>query len=274
MELAEFKAFQRRLWGEGDYRPVGRLIEPAARTLVELAGVARGHRVLDVATGSGSVAVAAALAGADVVGVDITDAWFDEAYRRAHEAGVHIELILGDAEDLPIPDASFDVVLSSFGAIFAPRHEVVASELVRACRPGGTIGLTAWPPDGANAEVYGAVTSLLPAPPDFVSPSELWGDRAYVDGLFTSHGVALRFEQPSFAVSFESTDAFVEFALENSGGFRMAQEALLKQGAWDQAETALRRAMDNTNEAEDGRYDTTWDFLVVIGRTNAVERPE
>ncbi len=104
MDLAEFKESQRRVWEAGDYRPVGRLIEPAAQILVSKAGVTTGQRVLDVGAGSGSVAVAAALAGATVVGVDITDAWFDEAYDRAHAVGVELDLGLGDAESLPVED--------------------------------------------------------------------------------------------------------------------------------------------------------------------------
>ena len=130
MELEEFKEMQRQMWAAGDYRPLGRLIEPAAQILVREVGVQAGQRVLDVGTGSGSVAVAAALAGAEVVGVDITDAWFDEARSRASVAGVELDLRLGDAEALPVEDGSFDVVLSSFAAIFAPLHDLVASELV------------------------------------------------------------------------------------------------------------------------------------------------
>ncbi len=146
MNLDEFKAVQRQVWAESDYPPVGRLLEPGARQLVDAVGVTDGQRMLDVATGSGSVAALAGQAGAPVVDIDIIDAWFDEARARASMTGVDLDLRLGDAEDLPVDDESFDVVLSSFGAIFAPRHDAVASELVRVCRPGGVIALTAWPP--------------------------------------------------------------------------------------------------------------------------------
>ncbi len=163
MELEEFKEIQRQMWEEGDYRPVGRLIEPAAQILVQEAGVRAGQRVLDVGTGSGSVAVAAALAGAEVVGVDITDAWFDEAHGRANAVGVKLDLRLGDAEALPVDNGSFDVVLSSFAAIFAPRHDLVASEFVRVCRDGGVFGITAWTPDGANNTVFSTLVESLPS---------------------------------------------------------------------------------------------------------------
>lgn len=264
-ELEEFKKRQRQMWEDGDYRSVGRLIEPAAQILVSEAGVRAGQRVLDVGTGSGSVAVAAALAGAEVVGVDITDAWFDEAHRRADAAGVSLDLRLGDAEALPIEDESFDVVLSSFAAIFAPRHDVVTAELVRVCRTGGTIGMTAWTSDGANSAVLSTLVEALPSPPEFVTPSILWGDPDHVRDLFESHGVTLRFECPEFTVTFKSVEAFESFAFDNSGGLIAARRVLEEMGLWDEAYARMRAALDRTNEATDGSYRVSWDFLLTIG---------
>ncbi len=265
MELEEFKEMQRQMWAAGDYRPLGRLIEPAAQILVREAGVEAGQRVLDVGTGSGSVAVAAALAGAEVVGVDITDAWFDEAHRRANALGVQLDLRLGDAEALPVDDGSFDVVLSSFAAIFAPRHDLVASELVRVCRGGGVFGITAWTPDGANNAVFSTLVEFLPAPPEFVSPSILWGDPDHVRGLFAAHDVVLRFERPQFTVTFGSVDAFESFRFENSARLIAARRAIEAMGRWDEAHAAMRDAMDQTNEADDGSYRVAWDFLLTVG---------
>jgi len=266
LEIADFRARQRRMWEAGDYRPVGRLIEPAARTLVERAGVLPGHRVLDVATGSGSVAVAAAETGAEVVGVDITDAWFPEARRRAAAAGVHIDLLLGDAEELPVDDASFDLVLSSFGAIFAPRHQLVAAEVVRVCRPGGTIGLTAWTPNGANDAVFSSLTAFLPPQPGFVSPSTAWGDPSHVERLFAPHDVELHLDRPAFGVSFASPDEYLRFAGTNSGGYRAARGILEAEGRWEQAEAAVRQALADTNESEDATYTATWEYLLILAR--------
>jgi SAM-dependent methyltransferase len=269
VELEEFKEMQRQLWEEGDYPPVGRLIEPAAQILVQEAGVQSGQRVLDVGTGSGSVAVAAAQVGAEVVGVDITDAWFEEAHRRAGAAGVTLDLQLGDAEALPVEAGSFDVVLSSFAAIFAPRHDLVASEIVRVCTDGGVFGITAWTPTGSNNAVFSTLVESLPAPPEFVSPSILWGDPAHVRDLFASHDVVLRFDRPQFTVTFSSADAFETFAFENSGGLIAARRALEELGRWDEAHAAMREAIDQTNEADDGSYRTKWNFLLTIGTTAA-----
>jgi len=264
MEIEDFKAMQRRVWEMGDYPPVGQLIEPGARILVERAGVKDGQRLLDVGSGSGSVAVAAAATGAEVIGIDITDAWFGEAYRRANAAGVSIDLRLGDAEKIPFDDASFDVVLSSFAAIFAPRHELVASELVRVCRPGGTIGMTAWTPEGKNNAVVSTLGKHLPPGPEYAAPSIQWGNPDHVRDLFAPHAVALEFDRPTFPLEFESADAFEAFAFENSGGFIQARKALESMGRWEETHAAMTQALDRTNEADDGSYRVTWDFLLVL----------
>ncbi len=264
MDLDEYKAGQRRMWEIGDYRPIGRLLEPAAQTLVRRAGVTAGQRVLDVATGSGSVAVAAAREGADVVGVDITDQWFDEARRRADAAGVAVELMVGDAENLPAASATYDVVLSSFGAIFAPRHDVVSAELVRVCRRGGTIALTAWPPDAVNWKLVSTLSADLPSPPDFVAPPGRWGEPEYVRRLFSPFAIDVEVERHSLVVRFDSVDAFESFVFANSGGYIEARRALRKAGRWEQTYATLRRAVDDSNEADDGSYRVTWDYLLIV----------
>lgn len=269
MDLQQFKAAQRQVWAQGDYPPVGRLLEPGARILVEIAEVTEGQRVLDVATGSGSVAVLAGQAGAEVVGIDITDAWFDEARARAEAAGVEVELRIGDAEDLPVDDEAFDVVLSNFGAIFAPRHHVVAAELVRVCRPGGTIALTAWTPGGSNDTVFSPLLARLPPPPEFVTPFIRWGDPAHVRELFASKDVTLSFEHRDLEVAFPSVEAFDAFVFGTSGGFMRARRTLEELGCWEDAYADFRDAIDVTNEADDGSYRVRWDFLL----TTATKAP-
>jgi SAM-dependent methyltransferase len=178
-------------------------------------------------------------------------------------AGVEIDLRLVDAEDLPVDDESFDVVLSSFSAILGPRHDVAASELVRVCRPGGVIGLTAWTPGGSNHTVLSPLLTRLPSPPDFVTPFIRWGDPAHVREVFASTDVTLSFEHRAFDVGFPSAEAFEAFVFETSGGFMQARRTLDELGRWEEAHAEFKAAVDATNEADDGSYGATWAFLLI-----------
>ena len=264
MDIDEYKTAQRRIWADGDYGPIGRALAPTAQILVDRVGVTEGQRVLDVATGSGSVAVAAASAGGDVIGVDITDAWFDAARCTAHAAGVEVALVVGDVERLPVKTATFDVVLSSFGAICAPRHDIVAAELVRVCRQGGTIGLTAWTPEGASYTMMSTLTRSLPPPPAFVTPSIRWGQPSHVQQLFASYDVDVVFERPSFSIEFESVDAFETVMVDNSGGFDDLRRTLDEVGSWQRAHLDFRQTLEQANEADDGSCRITWDCLLIM----------
>src|ERR1700754_2205716 len=144
VEDRDFKAGQRAMWALGDYHEFARrALWGFGSELVEACAIGPGQRVLDVAAGSGNVAIRAAQAGAEVVASDLTPENFETGRREAAAHGVQIEWVEADAEALPFADGEFDVVTSAFGAVFAPRHQVVADELLRVCRPGGTIGLTA-----------------------------------------------------------------------------------------------------------------------------------
>lgn len=269
MELGRFKEAQRRAWEAGDYRQVAARLQAAAPLLVQEAGVQPGGRVLDVATGSGSVAVAAARAGAHVVAVDHTAAWFGDARQRAREAGVDVDWQLGDAEELPVPDGAFDAVLSSFGAIFAPRHEVVARELARTCRPGGTIAFTAWTSDSPSAGIFTALSRYLPDPPPFATPFVRWGDPDHVRRLFAPHGVRFRFRTSTLTWEFPSGEAVMAWMLENSGPFIAGRGALEELGRWDDAEAAWRSAIAEANEATDGTARFTLAYLIAVGAKQA-----
>lgn len=263
--LAQFKSAQRRMWQEGDYRQVADRLESAAHQLVADAHVRAGQRVLDVATGSGSVAISAARAGATVVALDHTDAWFDDARRRARAAAVDVALHVGDAEQLPVAPASFDVVLSSFGAIFAPRHDVVAAELARVCRPGGTVALTAWTAGGGGDRLISVILDQLPDAPAFASPSIQWGDPDYVRGLFAAHRVTVAFRRSSLVWEFPSVDAAETFLFDASGPLMAARRTLQAQGRWEATHAAMRAAMHANNDADDGTCRFTFDFLIAVG---------
>ncbi|MGY1695176.1 class I SAM-dependent methyltransferase [Geodermatophilus sp. SYSU D00814] len=178
------KTRHRAMWALGDYPYVARdLIPELGRVLVAAAGVTRGDRVLDVAAGTGNAAVPAALTGAEVVASDLTPELFNAGREAAARAGVELTWEEGDAEALPYADASFDVVLSCVGVMFAPHHRRAADELVRVCRPGGRIGLVSWTPEGFVGEMFRAMKPYAPPPPPGAQPPPLWGDEQHVREL-------------------------------------------------------------------------------------------
>jgi ubiquinone/menaquinone biosynthesis C-methylase UbiE len=151
----KLKAAVRQMWALGDYHAFAKqTVWEMGPMLVEACGIGRGQRVLDVAAGTGNTAIRAAQAGADVVASDLTPENFDAGRREARERGVELQWVEGDAESLPFQDEEFDVVTSSFGAIFAPNHQAVADEMLRVCRPGGTIGMIAFRPEGMAADFF------------------------------------------------------------------------------------------------------------------------
>ena len=182
-DLDAVKQRQQVMWASGDFHAVATLIQPVAEALSDAVDVQAGWSVLDVATGSGNAAIAAARCGADVIGIDYVPALLERGRRRAEAEGVQIELVEGDAEAIPFVDRSFDAVLSVFGSMFAPDQQKAASELARVCRPGGRIGLATWTPDGFIGEMLKVVTAHVPPPPGVASPL-LWGTESHLRELF------------------------------------------------------------------------------------------
>jgi len=182
----EVRAAVRETWALGDYsRYCKELdIQQLGRELVDACGIGASQRVLDVGAGAGNVAICAAEAGADVVASDITVENMKAGEREASERGVELEWVEGDAQALPFGDSEFDVVTSSAGAMFAPDHQAVADELLRVCRPGGTIGMANFTPDGLAAEFFAVLAPYLPPPPPDAPSPLMWGDEAHVRELF------------------------------------------------------------------------------------------
>ena len=179
-------------WALGDYDRFAReLVWDLGPELVEACAVGPGQRVLDVAAGTGNVALRAARAGAQVVASDVTRESLAVGERNARELGLEIEWVQGDAQALPFADGEFDVVTSAVGAIFAPDHQAVADELLRVCRPGGTIGMVNFTPDGNAAEFFGALAPYAPAPPPGALPPVLWGSEEHVRELFGTRVASL-----------------------------------------------------------------------------------
>jgi SAM-dependent methyltransferase len=186
----ELKAKHRALWALGDYPDVAENVIPdLGQVLVEACDVAAGDRVLDVAAGSGNASVPAALTGADVTASDLTPELLEAGRTRAEADGVSLTWEVGDAEALPYADASFDVVMSCVGVMFAPFHQVAAGELLRVAKPGARIGLVSWTPEGFIGRMFATMKPFAPPPPAGARPPPLWGDEKHVRDLL-GDGVA------------------------------------------------------------------------------------
>lgn len=173
------------VWALGDYHRFAKeMVWGVGPELVAACEIGPGQRVLDVAAGTGNVAIRAAEAGADVVASDLTPESLAAGEREARDRDVDLEWVVADAQALPFPDGAFDVVTSSFGAMFAPDHGAVADELIRVCKPGGTIAMANFTPEGGVGEFFGVFTPHLPAPPPGALPPVLWGDEKHVRELF------------------------------------------------------------------------------------------
>ena len=172
-EMETLKSKLKTTWEAGDFAQVAKHIETTAEAFVGRLNIQSGMKVLDVACGSGNLAIFAAQRGALVTGVDIAENLIDSAKKRAAEAGLKIKFEVGDAEAMPYPDNSFDLVMTMFGAMFAPRPDVAASELARVCKPGGTIAMANWTPEGHAGKMFKLAGKYLP-PPN-MPPPVLWG---------------------------------------------------------------------------------------------------
>lgn len=254
------------MWALGDYPDIAHTVESVAQALVARAGVGPGDRVLDVATGSGNVALAAAAAGAQVTGLDLTPELLEAARGRAAAAGAEIAWLEGDAESLPFEDASFDRVLSCFGAMFAPDQQRAAAELARVRAPDGTIAVTAWTPVGLNGQMFKIVGAAMPPPPPELRPPVLWGDEQHVLELFAGHGLELEFERRMVEFEAESPDAWLSYNERVLGPTIAAKAALEPQGRWEELRSQLLELYERANEADDGTLRVSAEYLVTIAR--------
>ena len=183
------KAKHRAMWALGDYPALAdHIISDLGQVLTQACGVRPGDRVLDIAAGSGNAAIPAALAGASVVACDLTPELLAAGKQRAGQQGADLDWRQADAEALPFADGEFDTVMSCLGIMFAPHHQASADELVRVCRPGGTIGLLSWTPEGFIGQMFATMKPYAPPPPPGAQPPPLWGREDHVRSLLGESG--------------------------------------------------------------------------------------
>jgi SAM-dependent methyltransferase len=229
-DLGAVKRRQQATWASGDYHVIGTQIVLASELLVEALDLRATERVLDVATGSGNAALAAARRGATVVGIDYVPALLDRARRRADAEGVPAAFLDADAEALPFEDGAFDVVSSVFGAMFAPDQERTASEILRVGKPGGRIGLVAHTPGGFIGQLFRTVGRHVPPPAGVASPI-LWGTEARLRELFGGNAAAMRSVTRSMVFRERSPEAWVASWRRWYGPTLKAFEAVGEAGA-------------------------------------------
>jgi ubiquinone/menaquinone biosynthesis C-methylase UbiE len=209
-DLQAIKQRQQQAWASGDFAVVAARIVLTAEQLCDSADLHAGWHVLDVATGSGNAAIAAARLGCSAVGIDYVPALLERGRRRAAAESLDVVFMEGDAEALPFPDAFFDAVTSVFGAMFAPDHERTARELIRVCRPGGRIALASWTPTGFIGDLFRTTGKHVPPPAGVHSPM-LWGTEAHLRDLFGEEITSLEVTERTFTFRFPSAEHFVTF---------------------------------------------------------------
>jgi SAM-dependent methyltransferase len=253
------------MWAAGDYADVARLHAEPARALVARAGVVRGQRALDVATGTGNTAILMARAGARVVGLDLTPELLALAEERAGAERLDIEWREGDAEMLPFEDGHFDLVVSSFGVGWAPHHEIAARELVRVLNGGGTLGLCHWSATGNVGRSLQVIPRYLPPSPN-ASRAWMWGDESYLEELFAGVAVRFEFERATTTWEFGSLDELMAYMDTMSGPLVVARRGLEALGSWVEARAELEALWRAANIASDGTWRAEQEYLLAIGR--------
>ncbi len=262
-EMETLKTKLKATWISGDFAKIAESFTDSAAEFVERLNLKPGMRVLDVACGSGNQSIPAARNGAAVTGVDIAPNLIEQARKRAENEGLEIRFDEGDAEDLAYPDAGFDTVMTMFGAMFAPRPERVAAELVRVCSPGGVIAMANWTPTGFIGQMFKTVGKHVQPPANMPSPL-LWGDETVVSNRFGEEVSEINFERRSILFTFPfGVSETIEFWREYYGPTHKAFAALDENG-----QAALRRDLeelwaDNNLSQADGTTSVTSEYLEV-----------
>ena len=267
--MAAVNASARTMWALGDYhRFATETVWELGPVLVRACGVSAGQRVLDVAAGTGNVAIRAAQAGARVVASDVATENFDAGRRAARAAGVDLEWVEGDAQALPFADDEFDVVTSCFGVMFAPDHAAAARELLRVCRPGGVIGLVNFTPGGAGGDFFRVLSAYAPPAPSGARSPLLWGTEDHVKGLLGGQVQALEMTRHDYAETATSPRSYFEL-FRDSFGPMVAIYAGLRDQAERRAEldAAFLQFIARWNRGGSGsQVRIPYEYLLVVAR--------
>jgi SAM-dependent methyltransferase len=258
------KAKHRKTWATGDYPTLAHdLIWSLGPILVEASNIHAGQLVLDVAAGSGNVAIPAAVRGANVIASDLTPELFDAGRRAAEERSVDIDWREADAEALPFPDSAFDAVLSCVGVMFAPHHQASADELVRVLRSGGTLGLLSWTPEGFIGQLFATMKPFSPPAPEGAQPPPLWGDESHVRALLGDRVTVVSAERRSVTVTHFPGPADFRQYFGSHYGPTMATYA------FNAADPARVAELDEAIDALAARFTRDgvmeWEYLLLTG---------
>jgi SAM-dependent methyltransferase len=264
---SELKARHRAMWASGDYpEMVDTFLLPLGPRLVEACGIGDGDRVLDVAAGTGNASIPAAQRGARVTASDLTPELLEAGRARPEAEGLSIDWATADAEALPFDDASFDVVMSSIGVMFAPHHQAAADELVRVCRPGGTIGLLSWTPDGMLGALFATMKPFMPPPPPGAQPPPLWGSEEHLKGLFGDRVELGTLERDVLEITaFERARDYGEHFKAYYGPTIAARANAAREGREAEFDAALDAFCDEWNQGGDGPARFEKQYLVAVG---------
>lgn len=224
-DLVAVKRRQQVAWSTGDYGVIGATLDLVGEQLCEAVDLRSTERVLDVATGNGNAALAAARRWSEVTGIDYVLALLEEGRARAAGDRLQITFAEGDAEDIPYPDASFDVILSSFGVMFSANQAQAAAELVRVCRPGGRIALASWTPESYIGQLFRTLARYIPPPPGVQSPMR-WGSEEGLRALFGDSALEMRLTRRTFEFRYRSAEHWLEVFRTYYGPMVKAFEAL------------------------------------------------
>jgi SAM-dependent methyltransferase len=261
-DLTQHKDQIRAAWSLGDYAEIAKVILPASQALVDACAISAGQEVLDVAAGNGNLTLLAAREGAAVVASDLTPAMVELGRARLAEEGYDVEWVVADVEELPFEDARFDCAASTFGAMFAPRPERAASEMFRVVRPGGTVGLAAWSPDGFQGRVSALRGTYIPQG-DVPAPT-LWGTEDAARERLEPLASSVRCERHAIRHEWDSPDGFFAFS-RNAGPSQVAARTLS-----DEDRAAMKgdlvELIEEFNQASDGRVVIDNEYLITVAR--------